>query len=296
MAVLARFWHRSSNGCGCPKLTEWELAPLHWIHPGLVHIGKGNVGTLVKLRLSQERYLQCIITRPDNLGDNTLCVTSYAFNGTFHIGHLEEIPLDCEFVQCLQEYQIVKQTCTSVCTGCLHHMKSSRCCQSSGAVLSGFWWFWLGSLPYHLINGDDRGFSCAIIDLDAHSVHIVTCKLFQWALSCSTLINVVYSVVDLNHNVAAIYCFLFIFEALIRTVCLHWINVLFEVGIVHWLCLSSHSTMDVESHSILHLYLKNACKLESHRGGGYSVQEMNKNVAKYVHDPAALCRDAGNIK
>ena len=26
--------------------------------------------------------------------------------------------------------------------------------------------------------------------------------------------------------------------------------------------------MDVESHSILHLYLKNACKLESHRGGG----------------------------
>ena len=25
--------------------------------------------------------------------------------------------------------------------------------------------------------------------------------------------------------------------------------------------------MDVESHSILHLYLKNACKLESHRGG-----------------------------
>ena len=55
--------------------------------------------------------------------------------------------------------------------------------------------------------------------------------------------------------------------------------------------------MDVESHSILHLYLKNACKLESHRGeGGYSVQEINKNVAKYVHNPAALCRDAGNIK
>ena len=25
--------------------------------------------------------------------------------------------------------------------------------------------------------------------------------------------------------------------------------------------------MDVESHSILHLYLTNACKLESHRGG-----------------------------
>ena len=25
--------------------------------------------------------------------------------------------------------------------------------------------------------------------------------------------------------------------------------------------------MDVESHSLLHLYLKNACKLESHRGG-----------------------------
>ena len=53
--------------------------------------------------------------------------------------------------------------------------------------------------------------------------------------------------------------------------------------------------MDVESHSILHLYLKNACKLESHRGGGYSVQEINKNVAKYVHNPA-VCRDAGNIK
>ena len=31
-------------------------------------------------------------------------------------------------------------------------------------------------------------------------------------------------------------------------------------------------------------------------GGGYSVQEINKNVAKYVHNPAALCRDAGNIK
>ena len=29
--------------------------------------------------------------------------------------------------------------------------------------------------------------------------------------------------------------------------------------------------MDVESHSILHLYLKNACKLESHRGGGATV-------------------------
>ena len=47
---------------------------------------------------------------------------------------------------------------------------------------------------------------------------------------------------------------------------------------------------------LAHLYLKNACKLESHRGGGYGVKEINKNVAKYVHNPAALCRDAGNIK
>ena len=29
--------------------------------------------------------------------------------------------------------------------------------------------------------------------------------------------------------------------------------------------------MDVESHSILHLYLKNACKWESHMGGGATV-------------------------
>ena len=49
----------------------------------------------------------------------------------------------------------------------------------------------------------------------------------------------------------------------IRNVCLHWIN----NNNNNWLCLSSHSTMDFESHSILYLYLKNACKLERHRGG-----------------------------
>ena len=79
------------------------------LNPWLVHIGRENVGTLVKLCLTQERYLQCIITRPDNLGDNTLRVTSNAFNDTFSIGRREEVLLDWNFVQCLQEYQIYKQ-------------------------------------------------------------------------------------------------------------------------------------------------------------------------------------------
>ena len=48
------------------------------------------------------------------------------------------------------------QTGTSVWTSCMHHLKRSRCGQSSGALLSGFWLFWLGSswqrachVPYH---------------------------------------------------------------------------------------------------------------------------------------------------
>ena len=49
------------------------------LSPWLVHIGREIVGTLVKLRFSQEQYVQCIITRPDNLDNNTLCVTSNAF-------------------------------------------------------------------------------------------------------------------------------------------------------------------------------------------------------------------------
>ena len=36
--------------------------------------------------------------------------------------------------------------------------------------------------------------------------------------------------------------------------------------------------MDVESHSILHLYLKNACKLESHRGGGGGATVFKKLI------------------
>ena len=77
-------------------------------------------------------------------------------------------------------------------------------------------------IPSQMIsfNVDDRGFSCAIVDLDAHAVNRVTCKLFHSALSCSTLINVVFREVDLNHKVAAIHCFLFIFEALEMSACI----------------------------------------------------------------------------
>ena len=31
-------------------------------------------------------------------------------------------------------------------------------------------------------------------------------------------------------------------------------------------------------------------------GGGLVFKEITKNFAKYVHNPAALCRDSGNIK
>ena len=123
----------SVNGCGCPKLTEWELAPLHWIHPWLVHIGSENVGTWWSSAFHRND-LQCIITRPDNLGDNTLC----AFNGTFPIGHLEEVPLDCDFVQCFQEYHIFtyhifKQTCTVYF--CLHWLLATSEKQSMLSIV-----------------------------------------------------------------------------------------------------------------------------------------------------------------
>ena len=77
--------------------------------------------------------------------------------------------------------------------------------------------------------------------------------------------DVVFNEVDLNHNFAAIHCFLFIFESFgLFTLNKH---VLFEVEVIlqliHSLCLCSHSLMDFESHSILYLHLKNACKLET---------------------------------
>ena len=59
----------------------------------------------------------------------------------------------------------------------------------------------------HIITDDDKGFSGAIINLCTHTaVNRVNC-----AGSSDT--DVVFCEVDLNHNVAAIHCFLFIFEA-----------------------------------------------------------------------------------
>ena len=156
---------------------------------------------------------------------HALCHLLDAFNGTFPIGHLEEVPLHCDFVQCLQEYHIFKQACTSVCTGCLHHLKSSRCCQSSGAVLSGFWWFWLGSLPYHLINVDDRGFSCSrsrctrseqsdlrIVPLSTLLLDTDQCRFQR---SWPELQKVVQCC---GHSLFSFYL------CSIRNVCLHWIH------------------------------------------------------------------------
>ena len=77
--------------------------------------------------------------------------------------------------------------------------------------------------------------------------------------------DVVFNEVDLNHNFVAIHCFLFIFESF----CLFALNkhVLFEVEVIsqliHSLCLCSHLVIDFESHSMLYLNLKNACKLET---------------------------------
>ena len=75
--------------------------------------------------------------------------------------------------------------------------------------------------------------------------------------------DVVFNEVDLNHNVAAIHCYLFIFESF----CLLALNkhVLFEVEVIlqliHSLCLCSHLVMDFESHSILHLNLKKCMQI-----------------------------------
>ena len=146
-------------------------------------------------------------------------------------------------------------------------MKSSRCCQSSGAVLLGFWWFWLGSLlaiPSHqwrwqriqLCYNRSRCTRSEQSDLQIVPVSTLLLGTDQCGFQSSRP-----EPQRCGHSLFSFYLWSII------TVCLHWINVLFEVGIVHWLCLSAYSTMDFESHSILYLYLKNACKLESHRGG-----------------------------
>ena len=156
-----------------------------------------------------------------------------------YIWNCKEVLLDWDLDQILPEY-LDLQTATSVWTSRVHHLKRSRCGQSSGALSSGFWLYWLGSswqgachVWYHHWRWQ-RIQRCYY-----QSMHT---PWTEWLVTGSSDTDVAVSEVDLNHNVAAIHCFLFIFEAF----CLLASNkyVLFEVGVIlqliHWLCLCSH--------------------------------------------------------
>ena len=123
------------------------------LNPWLVHIGWENVGTLVKPSkgtMSPMHHHKII-----QLGQqNALCRLQYL---QWHLSHrtlrINSVGLILWPVLARISHL---QTCTSVWTSCMYHLKGSRCRQSSGALLSGFWLFWLGCswqqtchVPYH---------------------------------------------------------------------------------------------------------------------------------------------------